>query len=78
MWLLHMCLLPLRPVSTQEQFPRSENFPKILLKVQFNFSDGKFVSANHILQNFLSVENFPEWKTEWMTGFNSYNMLLSD
>jgi hypothetical protein len=22
------------------------------------FSDGKFVSANHILQNFLSVENF--------------------
>jgi hypothetical protein len=26
------------------------------------FSDGKFVSANHILQNFLSAENFPEWK----------------
>ena len=26
------------------------------------FSDGKFVSANHILQNVLSAENFPEWK----------------
>jgi hypothetical protein len=26
------------------------------------FSDGKFVSANHILQNFLSTEYFPECK----------------
>jgi hypothetical protein len=26
------------------------------------FSHGKFVSANHILQNFLSAENFPERK----------------
>jgi hypothetical protein len=49
-------------------FPRTENFPKIsLLKVenfqlQNFFSDGKFVSANQILQNFLSAENFPEWK----------------
>jgi hypothetical protein len=39
-----------------------------LLKVE-NFqlqnffpTDRKFVSANHILQNFLSAENFPEWK----------------
>ena len=32
-------------------FPQTENFPKIsLLKV------------DHILQNFLSAENFPEWK----------------
>jgi hypothetical protein len=43
-------------------FPRTENFPKIsLLKVERfqlqNFSDGKFMSANQILQNFLS-----EWK----------------
>jgi hypothetical protein len=46
----------------QEKFPRTENFPKIsLLKVENfqlqNFSDVKFVSANHILQNFLSAEN---------------------
>jgi hypothetical protein len=51
----------LRPISTQEKFPRTENFPKISLSSKF-FSDGKFVSANHILQNFLSAENFPEWK----------------
>jgi hypothetical protein len=48
-----------RKISTQEKFPRTENFPKIsLLKVE-NFqlqNDGKFVSANHILQNFLSEE----------------------
>ena len=51
-------------ICTQEKFPRIEHFPKIsLLKVenfQF-FSDGKFVSANHILQNFLFAENFSEW-----------------
>jgi hypothetical protein len=49
-------------ISTQENFPRTEMFPKIpLLKINFNiFSDGKFVSANHILQIFLSVENFPD------------------
>ena len=57
----------LRSISTQENFPRTENFPKIsLLKVENStskfFSDGKFVSANHILQIFLSAENFPEWK----------------
>ena len=56
-------------ISTEENFPWTENFPKIsLLKVenfqlQNFFSDGKFVSANQIVQNFLSVENFPEW--EW-------------
>ena len=46
----------LRPVSTQEKFPRTENFPKISLlevenfQLQNLFSDGKFVSANHILK----------------------------
>jgi hypothetical protein len=55
-------------IFTQEKFPRTENFPKIsLLKVenfqlQNFFSDGKFVSANHILQNVLSAGNFPELK----------------
>jgi tRNA A37 threonylcarbamoyltransferase TsaD len=34
------------------------------------FSDGKFVSANHILQNFLSAEKFPEWKCA-LTVFSS-------
>jgi hypothetical protein len=51
--------------STHEKFLPTENFPKIsLLKVEnFQlFSDGKFVSANHILQIFLSAENFPVWK----------------
>jgi hypothetical protein len=63
--------LRFNPIFTQEKFPRTENFPKIsLLKIEnlkiFNFtkkfSDGKFVLANHILQIFLSAENFPEWK----------------
>jgi hypothetical protein len=54
--------ITLRSISTQENFPWTENFPKIsLLKVE-NFQDGKFVSANQIVQNFLSAENFPEWK----------------
>ena len=56
----------LRPISSQEKFPRTENFPKIsLLKIIVKislFSDVKFMSANHISQNFLSAENFPEWK----------------
>jgi hypothetical protein len=47
-----------RSISTQENIPRTEHFPK-------------FVSANHILQNFLFAENFncilqeriePQWK----------------
>jgi hypothetical protein len=42
------------------KFPSTERFPKIsLLKVE-HFRR-KFVSANHILQNFLSAEHFPEW-----------------
>jgi hypothetical protein len=56
----------LKAISTQEKFPRTRNFPKIsLLNVenfQLQFSDGKFVSVNHILQNVLSAENFPQWK----------------
>jgi hypothetical protein len=40
-----------RKISTDRKFP--ENI----------ISTSKFVSAaNHILQNFLSAENFPEWK----------------
>jgi hypothetical protein len=51
----------LRPISTQEKFPRTENFPKIsLLKVGKFIFNGKFVSANHILQNILSGEMFLE------------------
>ena len=52
----------LRSISTKEKFPRTENFPKMpLLKVESKyFSDGKFVSANHILQNFVSAENLNE------------------
>jgi hypothetical protein len=34
------------------------------------FSDEKFVSANHILQNFIFAENFPEWKTGFRPGLN--------
>jgi hypothetical protein len=61
------------PFPLKINFPWTENFPKIsLLKVEnFStskfFSDGKFVSANHILQNFLSAENFPEWKWAFKT-----------
>jgi hypothetical protein len=51
-----------RKISTNGQF--SENI--IVKSWKFStskiFSDGKFVSANHILQNFLSAENFPERK----------------
>jgi hypothetical protein len=62
------CVKVLGPISTQEKFPRTENFPKISLFKSWKFSTskffshGKFVSANHILQIFLSAENFPEWK----------------
>ena len=53
--------IKLRPISTQDKFPRTEN---IIVKI---FFDGKFVSAgNHILQNILA-ENFPEWK--WTLRF---------
>jgi hypothetical protein len=51
-----------RKISTDRKF--SEN---VIVKSWRNFStstffsDGKFVSANHILQNFLSAENFPAW-----------------
>ena len=51
-----------RPFSTQEKFPRIQNFPNISLlnvenfQLQNFFSDRKFVSsANHILQSFLYI-----------------------
>ena len=51
-----------RKISTDRKF--SENI--IVKSWKFStskfFSDGKFVSTNHISQNFLSAENFPEWK----------------
>jgi hypothetical protein len=51
-----------RKFSTDRKF--SENI--IVKSWKFStseiFSHRKFVSANHILQNFLSAENFPEWK----------------
>ena len=52
------CGITLSPISIQENFPRTENFAKIsLLKVENfqlqNFFPTEYVSANHILQNFL-------------------------
>jgi hypothetical protein len=45
----------------------------IIVKRKFStskyFSNGKFVSANHILRNFLSAENFPEWKWTLYSAF---------
>ena len=69
------------PISTEEKFPRTEKFPKIsLLKVENfqlqNFYPTEiFVSANHILQNFLSVENFPHWKLAF-TGMETVKIAL--
>ena len=61
-------------ISTQEKFPRTENFAKIsLLTVEnLSFTDGKFVLTNHVSQNFLSAENFPEWK--WDLKFTRYEI----
>jgi hypothetical protein len=62
-------------ISTQEKSPRTEYFSKIsLLKVenfqlQNIFPHGKFASANHILQNFLSAENFPERKWPYLQQY---------
>jgi hypothetical protein len=42
------------------------------LKIFFFKLFSKFVSANHILQNFLSAENFPEWKWAFTFGLNDY------
>jgi hypothetical protein len=50
------------------------NFPKISLLIKLNifnfefFSNEKFVSVNHILQNFLSTENVPERKWAFTTA----------
>ena len=51
-----------RKISTDRKF--SENSIVISWKFPTSkfFSDGKFISANYILQYFLSAENFPEWK----------------
>ena len=49
-----------RKISTDKKI--FQKYHCLKLKIfNFNiFSDGKFVSANHILQNFLSTEYFPE------------------
>ena len=60
-------------MSSKDPFPLKKNFhgQKIFQKHHcikltiFNckiFFDGKFVSANHILHNFFSAEDFPQWK----------------
>jgi hypothetical protein len=51
-------------------FPRTENVPKMSLLI-FNFKiffRRKFCVGNHILQNLLSAENFPEWKCTFRPG----------
>ena len=54
----------------QEIFPRTENFPKISLFKTSKFFRRKIcVGQNHILQNFLSAENFPEWKWTLINHF---------
>jgi hypothetical protein len=75
-------------MKTRGSFPlkknfHTENFPKIsLLKVENfrlqNFSPtAKFVSANHILQNYLSAGNFSEWK--WtLTLLNKTKLLKTE
>jgi hypothetical protein len=56
---------PRKFITAKLSIRKGRNFLKIsLLKVenfqlQNFFSDGKFVSANQIAQNFLSAENFP-------------------
>jgi hypothetical protein len=40
------------------------------------FSDGKFVSANHILQNFLPAENFLSGNGRFKSAFRKYILFL--
>jgi hypothetical protein len=45
-----------------------KHLKSLYFKLKFStskfISNGKFLSAKHTLQNFLSAENFPEWKWE--------------
>jgi hypothetical protein len=43
----------MRPIFTQETFLRTKIFRNIIVEI----FDGKFVSANHILQKIFSAEN---------------------
>ena len=52
----------LRKISTDRKYSENVIVKSWKFSTSKFFSDGKFVSANHILQNFLSAENFPEWK----------------
>jgi hypothetical protein len=64
----------------QEKFPRTEHFPKIsLLKVlKENFQLQNFFPTENlcrnILQNFLSAENFPQWKWAFHIANNPNNL----
>jgi hypothetical protein len=49
----------LRPISTQEKFPRTENFPNIFRKF---FPTENLRRPIRFYKIFLSAENFPEWK----------------
>jgi hypothetical protein len=51
-----------RKISTDRKFSGNVIFNSWKFSTLQFFSNVKFVSANHISQNFLSVENFPEWK----------------
>jgi hypothetical protein len=53
----------LRPISTQENFPQKQNFVKCDWPT--HFVGKKFLKKN-IFENFLSVENFLEWKWAFM------------
>jgi hypothetical protein len=51
-----------RKISMDRKFSENIIVKSWKFSTEKLFSDGKFVSANHILQNVLSAENFPEWK----------------
>ena len=78
--LWYMLLMPVkahfhsRKISTDRKFSEYIIVKSWEFSTSKFFSDGKFVSANHSLQNFLSVENFPEWNT-LRTIDNELNML---
>jgi hypothetical protein len=55
-----------RKISTDRKFSENIIVKSWKFSISKFFSDGKFVSANHILQNFLSAKNFPEWNWAFM------------
>jgi hypothetical protein len=51
-----------RKISTDRKFSENAIVKSWKFLTSKFFPQGKFVSANHIIQNFHSAENFPEWK----------------